>query len=177
MAEPDPCIKLDIGSHLCWSCAGWRWIYCKRLEVIIVIHILCLYMYVSVCAGVCVCTYMSVSVCVCVCVCTYMSVFFWVYLLFHLMHQTHCPQLYVCMYTYCRSLHILLHVHSTYYICTYTYICMQCYLCTYMKHDCGAYYSCTSVSIMTHLIVNVGVLYIIFVSMLCSFDWKSTQNT
>ena len=97
----------------------------------IVIHVLCLYMYVSV--RVCACLYVQ-------------SVFFWVYLLFHLMHQTHCPQLYMRtadLFIYCCVCILRMFVH----------ICMQCYLCKYMNHDCRIYYSvaCTSVLIIMHL--------------------------
>ena len=75
----------------------------------IVIHVLCLYMYVSV--RVCACLYVQ-------------SVFFWVYLLFHLMHQTHCPQLYM------RTADLFYTVACAFYVCLYIYACSVIYVNT-----------------------------------------------
>ena len=121
MAEPDPCIKLDIGSHFCWSCAGWCWIYCKRLEVIIVIHVLCLYMYVSV--YVCVCLYVHV--------CVFLGLFI------ISSHASNTLSSVICMYVYVLQISSYTVARAFYILYLYIYICMQCYLCTYMKHDCG----------------------------------------
>ena len=65
----------------------------------IVIHVLCLYMYVSV--RVCVCLYVQ-------------SVFLGIFIISSHASNT----LSSVIYAYCRSLHILLCVHST-YVCTY----------------------------------------------------------